>query len=85
MELLVSYLQSSKKNDPPSKKLLHTSANALMQTGVVLSQKWDKTQLALVIQIWAVTTLRLSDPKLQHDLFVQARVSVDNPKVLSHK
>ena len=57
----------------------------MMQEGAVLSKKWDKTQLALVIQKWALTALRLEKPGMQYSLFVQAHVSDDNPKVLSHK
>ena len=85
IDLLISYLQSPKKTAPPPKKLLHAAAHSLMQEGAVLSQRWDKTQLALVVQRWAVTALRLSDPSLQYGLFVQARVSDDNPKELAHK
>ena len=85
IELLMSYLNSPKKNAPPSKKILHAAASSLLQAGVVLSQKWDKTQLALVVQKWAVTALRLSDPSLQHGLFVEALVSPSNPKALAHK
>lgn len=85
MHVLQRYLDSAKKSTPPSKNLMHEAAKSLMQDGAVLSQKWDKTQLALVIQRWALAALRLANPKLQHGLFVQARVSEDNPKVLSHK
>ena len=85
MHVLQRYLDSAKHSSPPSKKLLHEAAKSLMQEGAVLSQKWDKTQLALVIQRWALAALRLENPKLQYGLFVQARVSEDNPKVLSHK
>ena len=85
MHVLQRYLDSAKKSTPPSKTLLHEAAKSLMQEGAVLSQKWDKTQLALVIQRWALAALRLENTKLQYGLFVQARVSEDNPKVLSHK
>ena len=85
VEVLQSYLDSAKTSTPPSKKLLHMAAKSLMQEGAVLSKKWDKTQLALVIQKWALTALRLEKPGMQYSLFVQAHVSDDNPKVLSHK
>ena len=85
MHVLQRYLDSAKKSTPPSKSLLHEAAKSLMQEGAILSQKWIKTELALVIQRWALAALRLENTKLQCGLFVQARVSEDNPKVLSHK
>ena len=56
IDLLISYLQPPKKTVPPSKKLLHSVVHALMQRDLVLSQKWDKTQLALDVQTTASNT-----------------------------
>ena len=80
-----SYLQSAKKKTPPSKALLRKAVLALMQEGTVLSRQWDKTQLALIVLKWAHTALKLALPEEQPNLFVQVRVSDDNPKVLAHK
>ena len=50
IRVLQAYIDSAKKSTPPSKNLVHSVAHALMQEGAVLSKKWDKTQLALIIQ-----------------------------------
>ena len=85
VDVLRMYMESANTKTPPSKKLLREAALALMQEGAILSRQWDKTQLALVVLKWTLTALRLARPELQCSLFVQARVSSNNPKVLEHK
>ena len=84
--ILQQYLESAKTTTPPSKDLLRQAVLSLIQEGTALSHRWDKTQLALIVQKWALSALRLSPRHVQTKLFVQAKMVVENrKKVLSHK
>ena len=81
-----NYLDSPKKNTPPSKDLLRAGALSLMQEGTHLSTRWDKSQLSLVVQKWALSALQLRPLHTQANLFVQASIGEENrKKVLLHK
>ena len=81
-----NYIDSPKNTTPPSKDLLRAGARSLMQEGTSLSKRWDKSQLALVVQKWALSALQIRPLHTQANLFVQATIGVENrKKVLLHK
>ena len=83
--ILQEFLASAKRTTPPTKSVLRRAVLSLMQQGTVLSRQWDKTQLALVVLKWAVSSLRLRPLEDQTHLFVEVRVSSEDPKVIAHK
>ena len=80
------YLASDNKATPPTKDFLRAAVLSLLQEGVSLSKRWDKTQLALIVQKWALSAIQLSPRHAQANLFVQTTLAVEKrKKVLLHK
>jgi hypothetical protein len=80
------YLTSDNKSTPPTKDLLRAAVLSLLQEGVALSAQWNKSQLALIVQKWALSAIQLSPRHAQANLFVQTTMAVEKrKKVLRHK
>ena len=72
--LLMDFLKSPDVRKAPSKGHLTTAVNALLQPGArLVSPKWNKPQLAGVLQRWVDEAQALQNPENQGKLFLEVK------------